>query len=51
MPVLRREEDRKALWSGLRNGTIDSIVSDHRPNDTEETDLEFDHVNFEYQWK
>jgi dihydroorotase len=46
MPVLRREEDRKALWVGLKDGTIDSIVSDHRPNDTEETDLEFDHANF-----
>jgi dihydroorotase len=46
LPVLRSEEDRIALWSGLQNGTIDAIVSDHRPNDTEETVLEFDNANF-----
>ncbi|WP_343604758.1 dihydroorotase [Fluviicola sp.] len=46
MPPLRRETDRIALWAGLKDGTIDCIVSDHRPNDTEETDLEFDHANF-----
>lgn len=46
MPPLRTEEDRLALWAGLKDGTIDCIVSDHRPNDTEETDLEFDHANF-----
>ncbi len=46
MPPLRRESDRKELWNGLIDGTIDCIVSDHRPNDTEETDLEFDHASF-----
>ncbi|MNU54886.1 Dihydroorotase [compost metagenome] len=46
MPPLRRETDRMALWEGLKDGTIDCIVSDHRPNDTEETDLEFDHANY-----
>lgn len=46
MPPLRREADRIALWEGLKDGTIDSIVSDHRPNDIEETDLEFDHANY-----
>ena len=46
MPPLRTESDRKALWEGLKDGTIDCIVSDHRPNDSEETDLEFDHANF-----
>lgn len=46
MPPFRTEDDRLALWSGLSDGTIDGIVSDHRPNDTEETDLEFDHVKF-----
>ena len=30
----------------MKDGIIDCIVSDHRPNDTEETDLEFDHANF-----
>lgn len=46
MPPFRTEDDRKALWSGLKDGTIDAIVSDHRPNDTEETDLEFDLAKF-----
>lgn len=46
MPVLRRESDRKALWEGLSDGTIDSIVSNHRPFDKEEKDLEFDHASF-----
>lgn len=46
MPPLRKESDRLALWAGVKDGTIDCIVSDHRPNDSEETDLEFDHANF-----
>lgn len=46
MPPLRKESDRLALWKGLKDGTLDCIVSDHRPNDSEETDLEFDHANF-----
>jgi len=46
MPVLRRESDRKALWEGIKDGTIDSIVSNHRPFDKEEKDVEFDHASF-----
>lgn len=46
MPVLRRESDRVALWEGLKDGTIDHIVSDHRPFDTEEKDVEFDFASF-----
>lgn len=46
MPPLRSESDRLSLWAGLNDGTIDCIVSDHRPNDTEETDVEFDHANY-----
>ena len=46
MPPFRTDSDRLALWTGLKDGTIDSIVSDHRPNDTEETELEFDLVKF-----
>lgn len=42
MPPLRFESDRKALWAGVKNGTIDCIVTDHRPHDKEEKDLEFD---------
>lgn len=46
MPVLRRESDRVALWEGIKDGTIDSIVSNHRPFDKEEKDVEFDHASF-----
>jgi dihydroorotase len=45
-PPLRRELDRIALWEGLKDGTIDTVVSDHRPNDTEEKDVEFDNASF-----
>lgn len=46
MPVLRREVDRIALWKGVKDGTIDVIVSDHRPHDKEEKDVEFDNASF-----
>ncbi|HLV82789.1 MAG TPA: dihydroorotase [Devosia sp.] len=32
---LRSEDDRQAIVEGLRNGTIDTIHSDHDPQDTE----------------
>ena len=46
MPVLRTTTDQKALWDGIIDGTIDAIVSDHRPGDLEEKDLEFDLAHF-----
>jgi len=46
MPPLRFESDRKALWAGILDGTVDCIVSDHRPHDKEEKDLEFDLADF-----
>ena len=46
MPPLRREIDRIALWNGVNDGTIDTIVSDHRPHDKEEKDVEFDNASF-----
>lgn len=45
-PPLRSEEDRKVLWEGLKDGTIDGIVSNHRPLDAEETELEFDYAGY-----
>lgn len=45
-PVLRREEDRLALWQGVKDGTIDAVFSNHRPFDTEEKEVEFDHASF-----
>jgi len=46
MPVLRRESDRISLWTGIKDGSIDNIVSNHRPFDKEEKDVEFDHASF-----
>ena len=46
MPPLRRESDRIALWEGIKDGTIDTIVTDHRPHDKEEKDVEFDQASF-----
>jgi dihydroorotase len=46
LPVLRTKADQDALWDGWLSGVIDCIVSDHRPNDKEEKDLEFDFANF-----
>jgi dihydroorotase len=46
MPPLRKEEDRLALWDGLKDGTIDAIVSDHRPGNQEDKEVEFDHASF-----
>lgn len=46
LPPLRFEKDRKALWKGLADGTIDCIVSNHRPKDKEDKDVEFDNAAF-----
>lgn len=35
-PPLRREDDRKAIIEGLRDGTIDAIATDHAPHSPEE---------------
>jgi len=37
-PPARSHEDIIALWEGLRDGTIDAIVSDHAPHAREEKD-------------
>lgn len=37
----RSEADRQALIAGVIDGTIDAIVSDHRPEDLEHNDVEF----------
>ena len=42
----RRNEDRKALWDGLEDGTVDLIVSNHQPQNIEEKELEFDRAAF-----
>lgn len=45
-PPLRREKDLSHLWEAIKDGTIDSIVSNHRAMDKEEKDVEFDHASF-----
>ena len=40
-PPLRKEEDREALVQGLKEGVIDVIVSDHKPEDEESKRLTF----------
>ena len=37
----RTSEDREALRQGVLDGTIDAVVSDHRPEDLEHHDVEF----------
>ncbi|MBP7409136.1 MAG: dihydroorotase [Flavobacteriales bacterium] len=41
MPPLRDSEHIDALRAGVKDGTIDAIVSDHRPEDREHKVLEF----------
>ncbi len=35
-PPLSSEEDRQALWEGIKDGTIDTIASDHAPHTKQE---------------
>lgn len=40
-PPLRSEDHRQALIEGLKDGTIDCIITDHSPHAYEEKDVEF----------
>lgn len=44
-PPLRGSRDREGLWSGLVDGTLDCIVTDHCPRSTLETEGELDQVS------
>ena len=46
MPPLRDSEHIDALRLGVKDGTIDAIVSDHRPDDREHKVLEFGQAAF-----
>ena len=46
IPPFRGKDDRKALIAGLKDGTIDAIVSDHSPEDIEHKVREFEDANF-----
>lgn len=41
-PPFRSKSDIEALKAGLADGTIDMVVSDHHPLDSEHKDIEFD---------
>ncbi len=46
LPPLREDKDRKALFKGLEDGTIDCITSNHTPWHIEAKDLEFPYAEF-----
>ncbi|WP_299287047.1 dihydroorotase [uncultured Mucilaginibacter sp.] len=45
-PPLRTQEDVNALLQGLRDGTIDAIVSQHTPHEVEFKEVEFEVAEF-----
>lgn len=45
-PPLREKSDQEALIKGLKDGTIDVIISGHVPQDEESKNLEFDLAEF-----
>ena len=45
-PPLRQSEDRDAMLSGLADGSIDAIATDHAPHHADEKLVEFDQAPF-----
>lgn len=45
-PPFRGEKDRDALIAGLKDGTIDALVSNHQPQDFDSKFMEFDLASF-----
>jgi len=45
-PPFRGDSDRQALIEGLKDGTIDALVSNHQPEDFDSKFMEFDLANF-----
>ncbi|HEX8871546.1 MAG TPA: dihydroorotase, partial [Candidatus Acidoferrum sp.] len=45
-PPLAAREDREALLSGLADGTVDAIATDHAPHEPALKDVEFDKAPF-----
>ncbi|MEP0712602.1 dihydroorotase [Algoriphagus sp.] len=46
LPPFRGDSDRSALIAGLKDGTIDALVSNHQPEDVDSKFMEFDLANF-----
>ena len=45
-PPLRKDTDQEALIEGIADGTIDVICSDHRPENQEHKQVEFEYAAF-----
>lgn len=45
-PPIREEKDRQALLEGLKDGTIDCIVTDHAPHHENDKNVEYDLAAF-----
>jgi dihydroorotase len=45
-PPLAAREDREALLTGLADGTVDAIATDHAPHEPALKDVEFDRAPF-----
>ncbi len=45
-PPLREEKDRKAIIEGLRDGTLDCIVTDHAPHGRKDKEVEYNLAAF-----
>ena len=45
-PPFRTTGDVNSLWKGIQDGTVDAIVSDHTPHESEVKEVEFDHAAF-----
>src|SRR5690606_30654741 len=45
-PPLRDKKSIKAIWTGLKDGTIDMITSDHMPVDIEHKKIEFEYAQY-----
>jgi dihydroorotase len=46
VPPLREKGDQEALWEGLKDGTLDGIMSNHVPVELEKKKLEFPYAAF-----
>jgi dihydroorotase len=46
LPPLRSELDRRALLEGVKEGTLDCVVSAHQPWNAEAKDIEFPYAKF-----
>lgn len=44
LPPLRTKKDNKALITGIKNGTIDAISTDHTPRTEEDKKIDFDNA-------